>query len=98
MSIVQHVNVDQRLSGERTAEVMGNSSQRSSAFGAVSYSPLMTREAFAQAVGLPVGVLTAQAERGYWPQITIGRRVFINVEAVRIHAAERAEYFVLSRA
>ena len=60
--------------------------------------PLMTREAFAQAIGLPVGVLTAQAERGYWPQITIGRRVFINVEAVRIRAAERAQHFVLSGA
>ena len=60
--------------------------------------PLMTREAFALAIGLPLGVLTAQAERGYWPQITIGRRVFINVEAVRIRAAERAEHFVLSGA
>lgn len=57
--------------------------------------PLMTREAFASAIGLPLGVLTAQAERGYWPQITVGRRVFINVEAVRIRAAERAEHFVL---
>lgn len=62
----------------------------------ISSIPLMTREAFAQAIGLPVGVLTAQAERGYWPQITIGRRVFINVEAVRVRAAERAEHFVLS--
>ncbi|WP_272971100.1 hypothetical protein [Comamonas terrigena] len=57
--------------------------------------PLMTREAFALAIGLPIGVLTAQAERGYWPQITVGRRVFINVEAVRIRAAERAEQFAL---
>lgn len=62
---------------------------------AASQVPLMTREAFALAVGLPIGVLTAQAERGYWPQITVGRRVFINVEAVRIRAAERAEQFAL---
>lgn len=55
----------------------------------------MTREAFASAIGLPLGVLTAQAERGYWPQITVGRRVFINVEAVRIRAAERATHFTL---
>ncbi len=58
-------------------------------------APLMTREAFASAIGLPVGVLIAQAERGYWPQITIGKRVFINVEAVRLKAAERAQEFVL---
>jgi hypothetical protein len=60
-----------------------------------SQVPLMTREAFAQAIGLPLGVLTAQAERGYWPQITVGRRVFINVEAVRLKAAERALEFKL---
>jgi hypothetical protein len=57
--------------------------------------PLMTREAFALAIGLPVGVLIAQAERGYWPQLTIGKRVFINVEAIRLKAAERAQEFVL---
>lgn len=57
--------------------------------------PLMTREAFANAIGLPVGVLVAQAERGYWPQITIGKRVFINVEAIRLKAAERAQEFAL---
>lgn len=61
----------------------------------LSLAPLMTREAFASAVGLPVGVLIAQAERGYWPQITIGKRVFINVEAVRLKAAERAQEFTL---
>lgn len=59
------------------------------------FPPLMTREAFARAVGLPLGVLTAQAERGYWPQITVGKRVFINVEAVRLKAAERAQEFTL---
>lgn len=57
--------------------------------------PLMTREAFAKAIGLPLGVLVAQAERGYWPQITVGRRVFINVEAVRVLAAARAQEAVL---
>lgn len=57
--------------------------------------PLMTREAFAHAVGLPVGVLVAQCERGMWPQISVGKRVLINVEAVRIKAAERAQEFTL---
>jgi len=52
--------------------------------------PLMTREAFATAIGLPVGVLVAQCDRGYWPQVTKGKRVFINVEAVRLEALRRA--------
>jgi hypothetical protein len=51
--------------------------------------PLMTREAFAAAVGLPVTVLIAQAERGYWPEVRVGKRVFINVELVRKRALER---------
>lgn len=67
----------------------------SSSFTASESIPLMTRETFAKAVGLPVGVLVAQAERGYWPQITVGKRVFINVEAVRMKAAERAAEFTL---
>ena len=52
--------------------------------------PLMTREAFAMAIGLPLGVLVAQCDRGYWPQVTKGKRVFINVEAVRLEARRRA--------
>jgi len=55
----------------------------------------MTREAFAAAIGVPVGVLTAQCDRGYWPQVTIGKRVFINVEAVRLRAVERAGEYTL---
>ncbi|MGK5033582.1 hypothetical protein [Janthinobacterium lividum] len=57
--------------------------------------PLMTREAFASAIGLPLGVLVGQCERGYWPQVTIGKRVFVNVEAVRMHAAQRGQEFSL---
>lgn len=58
-------------------------------------SPLVSREKWAEMLGVPVGVVIAQAERGYWPQVTIGKRVFINVEAVRLKAAERAQEFVL---
>lgn len=57
--------------------------------------PLMTREAFAQAIGLPVGVVIAQSERGYWPMINVGKRTFVNLEALRVLAARRAEQFAL---
>lgn len=66
-----------------------------SRFAAALAVPLMTREAFAAAVGLPVGVLVAQAERGYWPQVTVGKRVFINVEAVRLKAMEQGQEYAL---
>lgn len=61
------------------------------------YAPLMTREAFAAAVGLPLGVLVAQCDRGYWPQVSVGKRVFINVEAVRLSALERGSEFAFVR-
>lgn len=57
--------------------------------------PLATRAKFAEMIGLPLSVLVAQAERGYWPQVTVGKRVFINVEAVRLKAIEKAQEFRL---
>lgn len=55
----------------------------------------MTREAFATAIGLPVGVLIAQADRGMWPTVRVGKRTLINVEAVRVLAAQKAQEFDL---
>jgi hypothetical protein len=57
--------------------------------------PVMTREAFASAVGLPAGVVIAQCDRGLWPQVKVGKRSLINVEALRIAAARKAEEFTL---
>lgn len=51
--------------------------------------PLMTLEAFAQASGLTVGTLRAQVYRGYWPTIKVGKKVLINLEAVRLNAISR---------
>jgi len=45
--------------------------------------PVMTREAFALAVGLPIAVFIAQCERGYWPVMKIGKRSLVNVELIR---------------
>jgi hypothetical protein len=60
-----------------------------------SYSPLVSREVWARMCGLPVGVVTAQAERGLLPQVRIGKRTLINVEALRLKAAERGGEFSL---
>lgn len=57
--------------------------------------PLMTPAAFSKAVGIEHSVFQAQCSRGYWPTIKIGKRIFINVEVVRIKAAERATEFSL---
>lgn len=57
--------------------------------------PLVTRERYATACGLESGVFLAQCERGYWPLVSIGKRVFVNVEAIRIAAAKKAEQFTL---
>lgn len=51
--------------------------------------PLMTLQAFAEASGLTIGTLRAQVYRGYWPTIKIGKKVLINLEAVRLNAISR---------
>lgn len=51
--------------------------------------PLMTPVAFSQALGLEHSVFQAQCNRGYWPVIKIGKRIFINVEAVRLMAVKK---------
>lgn len=57
------------------------------------FAPLMALDAFAKLVGIEATVLRAQVSRGYWPTVKVGKRLFVNVEAVRMKAAQRgAEY------
>ncbi|WP_394461701.1 hypothetical protein [Roseateles sp. BYS180W] len=59
-------------------------------------SPLVSRERWAEMLGLPPGVVIAQCERGMWgAPIRVGKRVFVNVEAIRLQCAERAQEFAL---
>lgn len=61
-----------------------------------AFAPIMTPAAFSAAIGLEETVFRAQFERGYWgAPIRIGKRVFVNVEAVRLKCAERAKEFAL---
>lgn len=56
-------------------------------------APLMAVDAFASLIGLEASVVRAQVHRGYWPTVKVGKRLLVNVEAVRLKAAERgAEY------
>jgi hypothetical protein len=57
--------------------------------------PILTREAFAIAVGLTAPTVYSMCDRGYLPICHLGRRVFVNVEAVRVAAAKKAEQFTL---
>lgn len=52
-------------------------------------APVMTVAAFAQLIGLEESVLQAQVNRRYWPTIKVGRRIFVNVEAVRLRMGEQ---------
>lgn len=59
----------------------------------LAFVPLMGIDAFASLIGLEASVVRAQVNRGYWPTVKVGKRLFVNVEAVRLKAAERgAEY------
>jgi hypothetical protein len=57
--------------------------------------PLVSRERFAELVGLPVGVIVGFINKGYLPTVTIGKYSLVNVEALRIKAAEKAQEFTL---
>jgi hypothetical protein len=58
-------------------------------------SPLVTRAKWAELVGLPVGVVTAQCDRGLLPTLRLGKYSLVNVEALRVLCARRAEEFLL---
>ena len=51
--------------------------------------PVMSREAFASAIGIPVGVVTGWADRGYIPCISFGKYSLINLELLRKQCASR---------
>lgn len=52
-------------------------------------SPLVTRERFAELVGLPVGVVVGFANRGYIPTVSIGKYSLVNLELLRKRCLDR---------
>ncbi|MEI7298257.1 hypothetical protein WCQ02_39795 [Paraburkholderia tropica] len=52
-------------------------------------SPLVTRERFAELVGLPIGVITGFANRGYIPTMSIGKYSLVNLELLRKRCLDR---------
>lgn len=50
---------------------------------------LMTLEKFAEAVGLPPGVVLGHLNRGMLPTVTLGRRRLINVVALQRELARK---------
>lgn len=52
-------------------------------------SPLVTRERFAELVGLPIGVITGFANRGYIPTVSIGKYSLVNLELLRKRCLEK---------
>jgi predicted DNA-binding transcriptional regulator AlpA len=66
-------------------------SNSSSEFNSLTATaPVLTREAFAQQVGLTAPTVYSMCDRGYLPTVHFGRRVFINVEVLRRQCAEKA--------
>lgn len=55
-----------------------------------SFCPLLTAEAFAEASGLPLGVVEAQLDRRILPVVRLGKRRMVNVEALRLRAIQQA--------
>lgn len=51
--------------------------------------PIMSREAFAAAVGLTPATIFSMTDRGLLPTVHYGRRVFINIEVLRRQCAAK---------
>ena len=51
---------------------------------------LMSREKFADMIGIPVGVVTGWCDRGYLPVVPIGKYSLINVALLHQQCLNRA--------
>lgn len=57
---------------------------------AIGLLPCITRERWAQLQNLSNATVYSMTDRGYLPTIHFGRRVFINLEALRSQCAAKA--------
>ena len=55
-----------------------------------SYLPILTAERYAQLSGSAIGVVEAQMDRRLLPVFSIGKRRFVNIEALRQRAIAEA--------
>ncbi|MCD4484888.1 regulatory phage cox family protein [Chromobacterium vaccinii] len=52
-------------------------------------TPLVTRERFAELVGLPVGVIVGFVNKGYLPVMSVGKYSLVNIELLRKRCLEK---------
>ena len=52
-------------------------------------APLISRERFAEALGLPVGVIVGWCNKGLVPCVSIGKYSLVNIELLRKRCLER---------
>lgn len=53
------------------------------------HSPLVSRERFAEMVGLPVGVIVGWCNRGILPTCTLGKYSLINIAVLQKSCVDR---------
>lgn len=53
-----------------------------------NYTPLVSRERFAEMIGFPVGVIEGWINKGYLPTVPVGKYSLINLELVRKNCLE----------
>lgn len=51
--------------------------------------PLVTRERFAELVGLPIGVVVGFVNKGYLPVVSVGKYSLVNLELLRKRCLEK---------
>lgn len=62
---------------------------------ALMVTPVMTKERFAELVGVEVGVVRGMLDRGHLPSIKIGRHRLINLAMLQMRClTEQPEYLI----
>ncbi|RJX30304.1 MAG: hypothetical protein C4516_10700 [Oxalobacter sp.] len=54
-----------------------------------NYSPLLTRERFAEAIGLPLGVIVGWCNKGLIPTFGVGKYSLVNVALLQKQALNK---------
>lgn len=53
-----------------------------------NYTPLVSRERFAEMIGCPLGVVQGWINKGYIPTVPVGKYSLINLELMRKNCLE----------
>ncbi|MBP9528211.1 MAG: hypothetical protein KBE71_07640 [Laribacter sp.] len=83
--IVQHLACKTTKKGAKQVQIQ---------LDVTTSTPLVTRQKFSELVGLPVGVVNAQCDKGYWPTVRVGKYSLVNLALIQKACAEKEGFTI----